>query len=521
MNNTVKNVKAQIIFTFSNGEQYELPLVNKNVMEQNLSTYGTSIKLNEKLYESSSENIVGNICGNTLNIELTSKDKLLIPNNESSKYYGYMNDTAYIDINCTVKEDSTTIYMGRYFVNTWESGLSSSEVNNVSITAVDLMSKIKNMTLDKVRLKRNITFNEYLKTIIDSLNAKLPSSMQILYTEDDLNIYKNSNTNWQMYFNNIDRTSVESLFNSIAKYTISYIWVNRNMHMKTDHLLDDSIEESVSEISGAVNLFEYGNQSGDIDKYSGVKVSYITDIAYEDKEVLQLSNVQLLKGENVFNDQQLNSDKVYNIHTIEIKCEDGQAYVSTFNYFKNKIDITIEASTKTKATINVYGTVLNETYSTIEKYKDNNIKNTVIEIENRVLNKNLINTYVDGLVQLMSMKNNKVYAEGYINPQIQLGDTVYMQGKSMNIHNFYKVIGLNFTLGTNYRCEIELLRTIPVVPNVDDILAEQRDLLYDRLTGLVVTGDMLKDITNAENVICEDVLEPQLTELRAVLNGGA
>lgn len=515
MKDVIQNVKTHIIFHFEDGRSYELPLKTRE--DESLKTYGTRVKLNEQIYARSSDNIVGNIVGNSLNIDLISLDKLLLPSNELSTYYGLMNDTAYVDVSCDVVDDNKTVYMGRYYVNSWECGNTSSTTNEAYISCVDLLSIIKNIAVDKLRLKKNISFNDYLKMVIDTLNSKLPSHMHILYDDDDLNIWKNSDYAWQMYFNNIDRDDIQTLFNSIAKYTISYIWIDRDRHIRTDHLLDDKETESVCDISGRTNLLEYGTQTGDIDKFSGIKVKYIESVTSEDKLLLNLKDIQLYSGTNKILDQRMNSDKVLDIHTIEIKTGEGMAYVTSFSNYKNSIDMVIRSTKKTLAEINVYGTVMNEFYNTVEKYKDNSKKDAVAEIENRVLIKELIPTYTDGLLTLMTMKNNQMYASGFINPQIRVGDTVHMVGTNMNINDYYKITGLEFTLGTNYRCKATMIKTIKMDRNVDDILAVHNLNLLDELSGVNISPSQYPDISASDNDICERILAPQLAQLRAVL----
>lgn len=519
MQNLVQNVTTHVVFHFANGATYELPL--KKNSNEHLQTYGSQIRLREGLYSRSSSNIVGNIVGNSFSIEAVSWDKLLLPNNTSSPYYGYMNDTAYVDITCDVVDDqSYQVYMGRYYVDTWEGGSTADKSNEVSISCVDLLSKIKNIALGKIRLKRNISFNDYLKIVIDTLNDMLPNYMKILYTEGDLNIWRNSPYTWQMYFNNIERDNIENLFNCIAEYTISYIWINRERHLVTDHLLDDTIGESVGILNGGSNLLNYGTLTGDIDKYSGVKVKYIQSISSEDRELLNLKDVQLYAGENSFIDQVMHSDKVYDIHTIKVDCETGEGIVTYFSNYKNSIDFTIESTRKTKATITIYGSILNETYDVIEEYKDDNKKDTLIEIENRVLIKELIPTYTDGLITLMSMKNNQVYAEGFINPRIKLGDTVQLIGNTMGINDYYKVVGLEYTLGVNYRCKATMIKTIEMPRNVDDILYRHNQLLLTVLSNDEVPAASYPDIDSADNTICETVMSSELEELRSILYGG-
>lgn len=521
MNDLVKSVNTHIVFHFSNGDSYELPLKTSNDSES-LETFGKSVKLTERLCVRSANNIIGNIAGNNLDIEVTSYDGLLIPNNKDSRYYGYMNSTAYVDITCNIIDDIEDnkpyeVYMGRYIVDTWECGHTSSNNNEVSISCVDILSKIKNIAISKLKIKRNITFNEYIKMIIDKLNSTIPSYMQIIYTDDEINIWKNSKYNWQMYFNNINRDDVEGMFNDITKCTISYIWINRNRHLMVDHLLDDNGNESVGSLSGSSNLLSYGTQTRD-NKYSGIKVKYVQSVNKKDSHLLHLDNIQLYAGDNALYGQQLNSDKVLDINTIDVKCDKGSGTVTSFLNYKNSIDFNIEADYKTNATINVYGVVLEESYEVIEKYINDNIKDNVIEIENKVLLNALIPTYIDGIIRLISMEDSQVYAEGFINPRIKIGDIVELQGSSMNINDYYKVIGLEYTLGTNYRCKATMIKTIKTQRNIEDILYIHNELLLTAISGEIVKSMSYPDISKIENKRCENELEEQLNKLKEALS---
>lgn len=520
MQNIIKKVEPKCVIYFANGSSYELPYMNKNKMTENLRTYCKSCRLKEKLYSSSGSNIVGNIVGSTLSLNVISNDKLLIPNFIGSKYFGYMNDTAYIDVSFYLPEVDVTVDMGRYYVDTWEAGIQSGNENEVSISCVNLMSKIKNMTLHNIRLYRNMKFNDFLKIIIDNLNSRLPGHMQILYNDDDLKIFRNSSYDWQMHFNNIERDTVESLFNAIAKYTISYIWIGRDRHIKTDHLLDDKVEESVFELSGLSNVFQYTNRSGDIDKYSGVRVKYIDSISYEDKELLSIDNLQLFKGDNSLENLRLSSDKVSDIHTIEIVTDKGSAVCKTFNNYKNSMNMIIKASTNCRANIRVYGKVINELYGTVEKYIDENNKGTVLEIENRVLIKQLINTYGNGLNNMMSMKNNRIQVNGYLSPEIELGYTGHFIGSRFGIDDYYKTVGLEFIIDGSYRCNSDLLKTIVTDTDAEDILYDYNILLYKRLCGEHVDSSEYRDITEVENEIAYNYIKDELDELCRLLGVG-
>lgn len=518
MNSTIMNVNTYINFMFNDGRTYNLNL--SNTEEHEIDTYCTSVKIKEQLYSESSNNIVGNVCCNSLSIELISNDKILISSNKLSPYYGLMNNTAMVDIVCFLPEENTTVNMGRYYVDVWENGASSSTANKVSINCVDLLSKIKNIPLGKIRLTRKLNFNTYLKMMIDSLNKKVNDNLKVKYRNEDLKIFRNSEYTWQMYYNNIDRNDLESIFNNVAQNTISYIWIDRNGFLKTDHLLDDNKNECVCNLSASTNIFDYGSQSGDIDTFSGIEVEYISKINYTDKQILYLNDYELEKGTNKIEDIQLNDDKVLNIHHIEISCEDGTAICTSFETYKSSMDMTIKSQRGTRANIVVYGTVANNKTKKITRYKDDNTKGDLISIENKILIKEEIGTYTSGLVSLMKMRNNRLYAEGYINPQVKLGDIITMQGERLGVNDYYKVVGLEFTLGTNYRCKATLLRTMEIKPDINSVLYNNIKYLNTAESGEIVDITLIKPLLEPnEKVVMQD-LDKELNELIVALNGG-
>lgn len=500
MTDTVDNVETHVVIHFKNGKTYELPM--KGIDGQDLDTYCTSIRVSEKLYESSASNIVGNVCGNSMDLELMSYDKLLIPSNKDSVYYGYMNNTAYIDIWCTVPVDNAKVYMGRYFVDAWEGATSASDAYKISISCSDLLTKVKNISLENIRLVNKMKFNKFLKLIVAKLNKELPEESQILIKDDYLNIFKNSSYSWDMEYNNMDRSTFESLLNNIALCTASYIWIDRNRYLRTDHLLDDSLTEAVAHLDGSKNIFEYNLETSDIDSYSGVKISYVNSVKYKDKQLLSLENVSLSKGSNKLLDQKLDDDNVFDIHTIKFTDDDNRVDCKNFDFYKDSIDLYINSTMDTKCDIDVYGTVIKEKMKSVRKYIDSNNKGTLLKIENKLLSQNYINTYADGLVNLMKMKESRVTAKGYINPQIQLGDIVTMVGSTIGIKGFYKVVGLEFELGSSYSCTASLMRTISTEYNPDDILKDYRLAINKALSGAISDYLNCSTKTAIEKAIC-------------------
>lgn len=516
MIDTVYDVKTNITIYFKNNTSYNLPLLDNN--NNNLTTYCKSIKITEQLYNNNNNNIVGNISGNNLVLQVTSMDKLLVSTNEQSAYFGYMDDTAYIDVTCTY--NNIEVSMGRYYVTSWENGTSSKDYNDITITCTNLLGKIKNISLRKMRLTRNISVTNYLVYVINILNNQLPASMQINYNLNDLKIFKNSSYTWQLIFNNIDRDTLEATLNSIAQNTLSHIWIDRLNYLKTDWLCDDAGDTPVTQLNSTVNILDYGTDLSEINKASGVGVTYVENTSYEDKELLNISEYELIIGNNIIENLILNSNKIYNISDIEIICESGYAYCTSIFSYKNTLDLTIIASTSTICSIKVYGTVINEATNNLVKYKDNNYKSSTINIVNNILRKEIIPTFVDGVVHIASLKNSKVYATGWINPEVKLGDIVKLQGSNMGVDNLYKVIGLEFTLGLNYRVKASLLRTFDIPQDVNSILYDHNKVLIEQLGGMSKLPADIKLLNNNEEELAAIELGSDLEDLQDVIYGG-
>jgi hypothetical protein len=352
--------------------------------------------------------------------------------------------------------------LGRYFVEAWENGVTASTANEVNISAVDLLGKIKNISLRKIRLQRNLSIQTYLKSILDKLNSELPSTMQIRYNLNDLNIFHNSGYNWQLWYNNIDRDTFENVLNNIAQNTLSHLWIDRNRYFKTDWLLDDSQEQPVCDVSGSTNVLDYGTNIADTSKASGIEVTYIDNVSYNDKELASIKDYSLNSGVNQINNANLNSDKILSVNTIETINQTGTSKCVSFFNYKNSIDLKILSTASSVADIKIWGTVINEITNLVTMYKSNSDKNNIIQIDNRILRKELIQTYATGLLNLISLDNANIYVEGFINPQVKIGDMVSVVGYKLGIDADYKVIGVELTLGTSYRCRLQLLRTFEV-----------------------------------------------------------
>lgn len=518
LGNFVADVKARITFTFKDNSQFTLEssAYNDNT-HTGLNNYCTSLTLKEQLFKNSSNNVVGDIVGNTLSLSIVSNDRKLIPQNVSSDYAGMMDDTAYIDVTflssyeyeddqqnkITVTDEEE--YMGRYYVETWEGGTDASKSNEVSICAVDLFSKIKNIPLDDIKLVRNCHFIDYIINIRNKINGLMPASMQISSNNDYIDIFRNSPYRWEMVFNNIDRDTVEVMFNAIASDTISWIWIDRNRNIVTDHLLDDISVDVVYELSGSTNLLSYNTTAGAVNKYQGVEVQYISSVSVVDDKIVSMNGTTLDMHDNTIEKVKMNKSTVLNIDT----CVTNNQAVSVkpLSWYKDSINLSVyNDAYYGNFDIDIYGSYLDEKYNTITKLltspDDNNYnQGNIIKVTNRVLNADIIDKYSDGLLMMLQCKNNQISCEGYINPKLKCGNDVHFVGSKLNVDGVYKVSGLEFSLnGSSYKVKCDIIKVESVVEDLDSLFNQQVNLLYNAVySNNNVDPELVNDLTEVGN----------------------
>lgn len=268
----VSTVKTTITIHFADGSEIDIPTSDPD--QTDLDNYCTSIKLKEQMYKVSSTNIIGNIASNTFDIIIQSKNGLLVPSNTSSIYYGYMNETAYIDVYCHEEDSLEHITLGRYYVDTWEGAQSAEKYTEINISATNVLSRIKNLKLDNIQLRRNMAVHSYLSQVRDIIEASI---------DDPVTFYLGMYAGYDVFngeacidINNIDTSSFESVINNIAQSTLTNIWINRANILVTDWLVDDSGINAVMTIDGSVNTLDYGINMSGLITTSGIKLEYLS-----------------------------------------------------------------------------------------------------------------------------------------------------------------------------------------------------------------------------------------------------
>lgn len=499
-----KELSCKVRFTLKNGSVFTLN--SSDTINQ--YNYLSAIKLNEEL--SAENNIpVGVNSSSVLDLEVISNNKALIPENEDSVYYGYMDDSAILEL--IVTENSTDVYMGKYYVDSWKSNITSDTPNKVVISATCIMGIITKQDVPDVMINSGMFIKDYIIALIEELNLVLASDRQIHYRSADINF----DTFPTMQFSNLDTENMSNCLNGLSQCTLTNIYSDRQGYIKTDYCCDDSAQEAEYSIS-VMTSAEAG--SGVLVNYDGIKVNYSLGNILDVEQLAGLYQQSVIAGNNTFRDIAL-GQAVYKINRIEVEAEDKSIFVSVntalTKYNKNKMTVVIEADAPTKVDIRIYGQRLDDTSLVYEVTGKNEL-----EVNNKVIGSPYIEKYAQNMIQLINFKNNSMTVAGYFTPKIKLGDIVYINCiNSMSISGYYKVVRLEWDLSAYGKCNMSVIKTFDVTYDIDAIMADLNDPLERTIAARFPRNSEYVDLSTPENDYANTVLETELETLRLLEYG--
>lgn len=451
----VTSVECEMTFHLSNNISFMVKL-DKLGATNDLVNYLRSLVITEEL-AAGTTNPVGVICANTVKLEIKSLNKYLIPTFEGSPYFGYMDDTAYITV--VIKESNDEIAFGTYYINKWIGNLSSADPYKVTIEAYDIMSTISKSEVPDVDIIGDTNIKEYLVDIINAWNENSEDKYHINYNDSDI-VFDEFET---MQFSGLNTESMSKCFNALGQSTLTNIYVDRSNYIKTDYTCDDTAGESVVTLTDSLStssILKASVVDGNLVGYKGITVKYSNGTIGDIEPLTTVSNEAIINGVNTLSNINL-GDNVYKVNYISILTDKFvYAYVSSEKYNKNKATINITSEGVASCKVSVHGQRMSDATLSLSKYTNSN-KGTMLTITNRILTADKIETYADKMIALMEIKKNTLEISGYFNPRIKLGDTVKVEAtKGIEVSGYYKVVRLEWTVGSTLKCNMKLTKVI-------------------------------------------------------------
>lgn len=477
----IAGYKVQIIFNKldENGRYItkDLYVDSYNSVIDNTKDYITNAKISESVYTDNG-NPVGVISANTLKLELKSQTKELIPRNESSPYYGFMDSTAIIKVYAVDRYTDTVnhIYLGTYFVSNWTGGTSSDNRYDVKIECTDIIGKILKMQLSYMYLYSGVKLKDFLIDIQNKLNEQLDDRYKFSFRFINDN-YKYSIMQWT----DIDATNVSDILNTLCQSMMVNIYVDRtitpinseynNIICVRDITSDSNIDERDG-ISDTKDIFYAGINQGSLVGYTGAKVNYVVYNVSESKQLASQKDIVIERdnGEYIVNNVSLGG-KCYKINTISLKTNVTDEYSSTgtgialedISYNKNSLSMFIRNYSNNNATTNIVitGQTLDETKMFIEKNINNTVNSGVCEVTNRLVGESMIMDFTNDLTSLITNRSNSLIVRGIFKPTIT---SLYKKMSvectlSLDISNSFTIVGIDWDLSSDLRCELKMIRS--------------------------------------------------------------
>lgn len=454
MTELVERVSCSVIITLNDGTEIDVSLSTVGSLS-NITNYITSINLVEST-NTANQNPVGVVSSNTLKLVLKSNDRSLIPDNEDSVYYGRMDNTAIINV--TLEDEDGEIEFNTFYISSWVSNTTSSNPNQVTIEATDLLSIINKNSVPSSELLKNVSTNEIFISTINKLNASLEEKYRIQYDVNDIDFSAYPT----LEITNFEADRMGTWFNILSQSTLTNVYYTRDNKLVTDYCLDDAAGESVCTLSDKVNITNASVDKGGLVGYTGVKVNYILNTINNLTELTTLREQVLNPGDNTFDNIDL-GNKIYKLGYISVNTDSKTVIeVVSLTYGKNTATIVLRNNTESviSCNISIFGQTLKENKLFVTRTKSNS-SNEILEVTNSIVPVGYINKFANELLSLIGIKASALKISGFFNPRIKLGDIVYVDVESsINTKGYYKVTELNWKISNTIKCEAKVIKTI-------------------------------------------------------------
>lgn len=454
MTELIDRVKCKVIITLLDGTEIDISLATVGETGK-LTNYITSIDIKEST-AANNNNPVGVVSSNILKIVLKSNDRTLLPDNEQSPYFGKMDTTATLKV--SIEDQDGLVEFNTFYVSSWVSNISSSNPNQVTIEATDILSIINKNPVPSSEIIKSISTAELFKDTINKLNSTLEDKYKIHYNDEDIVF----NAFPKLDYTAFDADKMGAWFNILCQSTLTNVYYTRDEKLVTDYCLDDKPKESVCNLSDKVNILNASVDVGGLVSYTGVKVNYILNTVNSLTELTTLSGQVLKSGDNLFENINL-GNKVYKIDYIKVVSDSSVVIeIVSIDYGKNTANLTLKnkSSDDVICDIVIYGQTLKENKMYTTRLK-NNSSNELLEVTNSILPISYIGNFADSLLSLIGIKASALSLSGFFNPRIKLGDTIYVDVESsINTKGYYKVVELNWKITNTLKCEAKVIKTI-------------------------------------------------------------
>lgn len=422
--------------------------------------YVKSLTVRESMY-TANQNPIGVINSGTFKITFHSSDRSLVPENVVSPYYGLMDTTAEVEISILTDDaaNNNIVTFGRYFVSNWTSNASSDNKYQVVIEGTDLLGILLKNEVPPVEIKKDILVTDILADLRTKIIASISNKYGFTWK------YIN-NPKYNMLLNNdIEANNLSILLNTIGQSTLINMFISRQSEANNKEIsIIDATQPigipSVS-LSDTKEITKASLDRGALVGYTGVKVNYSTYNVNNASQITNLSSIALAPGSNTIESIDIGG-KVFKINTIEVRTDsETPIEITSLTYNKRTATIVLNNPTDVNVNVNILitGQTLNENNLSVTKLSSIN-SNEILELTNGLVTMNNIDSYANDVLSLIGTRGESIKVSGMFNPvYMKLNTPVTIDcSRSIYVQGDYRVVELNWTLGSTLKCEAKLTK---------------------------------------------------------------
>ena len=473
MFNTINYADVEIVLHFKDGKELAIYINGEN--DQDDINDVESLEIDYSLSASSS-NPMGSVASNTLSLSINSYDDSLDPNNKNSIYYGMMNRTAYITAKITKlyievddEDDSNInpaqdvdIMLGTFYVSDWSSNASSDNIHGIKIEACDLISTIANLEMPVVSIDVTKGVADYIKNVISSLNKTLPEAKKIVINKE--NILSEWDSNKLFHRNLATSGNFGELLEQISKCLMTNIYMSTDNKLSFDSMLDDDNSAPVYKMSDDTNISDISVGNSLLVDYSGVNIKHPVG---KTETGVSLSTIDAVTNDSDYSNVSLASGTHKLDYVVVTSSNTTLPAINSLSYDNSKMNLKFSKLPEDfdgSVSVGIYGSQQKNDYVTTDtSYSDDESKDSVLTIENNVLNNGNIKKYQKNIIAFMNSKRSSISCSGSFDPRLKLGDIVTVESTLLGMTDVYKAVSLSLTIDANLNCDAELIKVTKTV----------------------------------------------------------
>lgn len=444
LNNNWLTKTSKIRLTFKNGSTYELEGDNKLI----------NVSDDRAICNIDGSSLLG-VRSNNIWITINDSNEHFIKNNIASPLYGLLDQGFKIEYFINV-DNTGYVKTGEYFGTDVPNSSSSRRNNIIEIQGNGQLQYIGNFPVNILGVKRNIAVKQYLEYIFNSVG--LTSDKYII--DDTLN----RNIKYAYIYGD----KLADVLNDIAIGNMCCIYEDEDGKIRVLDLLKLATKTTKDFVfDGNINTSETIFGTSLLKNWNSVRLNYSNPTDLKNDKLLDIKNIDIPVGTNVFSDFKYNDNKrALSIDFVTVKANEADVDLtySSISATQSSIVLSVTNNNDDTVTGNIYvnGNSINDNPAVLERYIsgiDIN-KRKYFEFSSRFIQSD---SYAvescNNILRFISADNNYVTIFPRSNPMLRLGSIVNSISNKLNYNGTCIVARIKRNIGAVISFEITVIDT--------------------------------------------------------------